>query len=64
VRGHVGTVVALQPAHVLPDTHAHCVAENAQHVYAVRFASTELWGPDAERFNLTIDLYDDYLEPA
>jgi hypothetical protein len=33
-------------------------------VFAVRFASTELWGEAAEPFNLTIDLYDDYLEPA
>ncbi|MDP9073317.1 MAG: nitrile hydratase subunit beta [Actinomycetota bacterium] len=63
-RGHVGTVHAIQPAQVLPDTHAHFVAENAQPVYAVRFDSTELWGPDAERFSVTIDCYDDYLEPA
>lgn len=64
IRGHVGTVEALQPAHVLPDTHAHFVAENAQPVYAVRFESTDLWGADAEPFSLTIDCYDDYLEPV
>ena len=64
VRGHVGTVTAIQPSQVLPDTHAHCVAENAQHVYAVAFDSTELWGADAEPFVLTIDLYESYLEPA
>ena len=63
-RGQVGTVTAWQPAQVLPDTHAHCIAENAQHVYAVQFDSTQLWGADAERFTLTIDMYDDYLEPA
>jgi nitrile hydratase len=63
-RGHVGTVAAIKPAQVLPDTHAHFVAENAQHVYAVAFDSTELWGDDAESFTLTIDLYDDYLEPV
>ena len=55
---------AIQPAQVLPDTHAHFIAENAQHVYAVDFDSTELWGADAERFTLTIDMYDDYLEPG
>jgi nitrile hydratase subunit beta len=49
---------------VFPDTHAHCIAENAQHVYAVRFDSTELWGAQAEKFTLTIDMYDDYLEPV
>jgi len=64
VRGRTGAVVAVQPSQVLPDTHAHFIAESAQHVYAVRFASTELWGPDAEPFELTIDLYESYLEPA
>jgi nitrile hydratase len=64
VRGHEGTVAAVQPAQVLPDTNAHFIAENAQHVYAVAFDSTELWGDDAESFTLTIDLYDSYLEPV
>lgn len=62
IRGRVGTVVALQPPQVLPDTHAHFIAENAQPVYAVAFSSSELWGRDAEAFTLTIDCYDDYLE--
>jgi nitrile hydratase beta subunit len=63
-RDHVGTVSAIRPAQVLPDTHAHFIAENAQHVYAVAFDSTELWDEAAEPFTLTIDLYDDYLSPA
>jgi nitrile hydratase len=57
-------VVALRPAQVLPDTHAHFIAENPQHVYAVAFDASELWGPDAEPFVLTIDLYENYLERA
>jgi nitrile hydratase subunit beta len=64
VRGHTGTVARVQPAHLLPDTHAHFIAENPQPVYAVRFESTELWGDDAEAFTVTVDLYDDYLEAA
>jgi len=64
VRGRTGTVVSVQPPHVLPDTHAHFLGENAQHVYAVRFDSSDLWGESAERFHLIIDLYDDYLEPT
>jgi nitrile hydratase subunit beta len=64
VRGHRGTVELVQPAHLLPDTHAHFQGENAQHVYSVRFDSRELWGDDAERFGLTIELYESYLEPA
>ncbi|WP_214324996.1 nitrile hydratase subunit beta [Nonomuraea sediminis] len=64
VMGHAGTVTIIQPAQVLPDTNAHFQGENAQWVYAVRFESAELFGPDAEPFTLTIDLYEDYLEEA
>lgn len=31
-------------------------------MYSVRFTSTELYGPDAERFDLTVEIFDDYLE--
>ena len=64
VRRRQGVVRMIQPAQVLPDTHAHFVAENAQHVYNVSFDSHELWGPEAESFELRMDLYEDYLEPA
>ena len=63
-RGRTGVVRMVLPAQVLPDTHAHFIAENAQHVYNVAFDSHELWGPEAETFELHIDLYEDYLEPA
>ncbi|HTK64476.1 MAG TPA: SH3-like domain-containing protein [Pseudonocardia sp.] len=62
VRGHTGTVDALQPASVLPDTNAVFEGENPQHVYSVRFGSRELWGADAEDFDLTIELFESYLE--
>ncbi len=62
VRGHVGTVTALRPGHVLPDTAAHFIGENPQHVYAVDYDAQELWGEDSEAFSLTIDLYEPYLE--
>jgi nitrile hydratase len=64
VMGHEGEVVAVEPAHVLPDTHAHFLGENAQWVYTVRFDSGDLFGAGAERFSLNIDLYEDYLEAA
>jgi nitrile hydratase len=64
VMGHQGEVIAVEPAQVLPDTHAHFQGENAQWVYTVRFDSHELFGPDADRFGLNIDLYEDYLEAA
>lgn len=63
-RGRTGVVQMIQPAQVLPDTNAHFLGENAQHVYNVSFDSQELWGPDAEPFELRFDMYEDYLEPA
>jgi nitrile hydratase subunit beta len=63
-RGRTGTVTRILPAAVFPDTNAHFQGENVQHVYTVAFHSRELWGMDAEDFLLSIDLYDDYLEPA
>ncbi|MGI9001562.1 MAG: nitrile hydratase subunit beta [Pseudonocardia sp.] len=64
VRGHTGVVEVVQPAHLLPDTHAHFQGENPQYVYSVRFDSHELWGESAEDFALTVELYESYLEPA
>jgi nitrile hydratase len=64
VRRRVGTVTAVQPAQVFPDHAAHFVGEDPQHVYSVEFSSAELWGPGAEPFSLTIDLFEPYLERA
>lgn len=64
VRGKTGTVSALRPGQVLPDTAAHFEGENPEHVYGVEFDSRELWGVDAEPFTLTIDLFESYLEKA
>ena len=62
VRGHTGVVERIQPAAVLPDTNAHFLGENAQHVYSVRFDSRELWGAGAEPFWLTVEMFESYLE--
>ena len=64
VRGRTGIVQQVLPAQVFPDTAAHFVAENPQHVYQVAFPSRQLWGDAAEDFELTIDLFESYLEPA
>lgn len=64
VRGHVGTIVALRPAAVLPDSTAHFVGEDAQHVYTVEFESADLWGDEADTFTLHIDLFETYMEAA
>ncbi|MGD9527628.1 nitrile hydratase subunit beta [Pseudonocardia sp.] len=62
--GKLGTVEAVQPAHLLPDTHSVFEGENAQHVYTVQFDSHELFGDDAEDFILTVELFESYLEKA
>jgi nitrile hydratase beta subunit len=64
VRGRTGVVERIQPAALLPDTNAHFLGENPQHVYGVGFDSTELWGDEGERFTLHIDLFETYLEEA
>jgi nitrile hydratase subunit beta len=62
IRGHVGTVTALRPGQVLPDSAAHFIGEDPQHVYGVEYDAQELWGADSEIFSLTIDLFEPYLE--
>jgi nitrile hydratase len=62
LRRRRGTVTAVRPGHLLPDTHAVFQGENPQYVYTVGFASTELWGDDAEPFTLHADLFESYLE--
>ncbi|MEO7195052.1 MAG: nitrile hydratase subunit beta [Pseudonocardiaceae bacterium] len=64
LRGHRGVIEQVQPAALLPDTNAHFLGENPQHVYTVRFDSRELWGADAEPFTLTDELFDSYLVPC
>jgi nitrile hydratase beta subunit len=65
VRGRRGRVDQLRGSFVFPDTMAHGVGENPQHVYSVRFRASELWGGPPDRGDaLYIDLFDDYLDPA
>lgn len=62
VRGKTGTVSRIQPSAVLPDSNAYFRGENPQHVYTVDFDSRTLWGPGADCFVLTVELYEYYLE--
>jgi len=62
LRRRRGVVRGIRPAALLPDTHAHFQGENPQYVYSVAFDSHELWGPEAESFELAADLYESYLE--
>jgi nitrile hydratase len=65
VRGHAGVVARHHGAHVLPDTNAHGLGEQPQHLYQVRFEANELWGEQAaQRSAVYVDLWENYLERA
>jgi nitrile hydratase beta subunit len=62
-RGKTGEIARDHGVYAFPDTNARYEGEKRQHVYAVRFAARELWGPDAPaRDFVYLDLWDDYLE--
>jgi nitrile hydratase beta subunit len=64
-RGKLGTIVRHYGIFVFPDTNAHFLGEQPQHLYSVRFAARELWGNDASPHDsVYIDLWDSYLENA
>lgn len=67
VRGKSGIVAEVHGAFVFPDTNAKDEGENPQPVYNVRFAATELWGPEANGAGpeaVHFDLWQPYLEAA
>src|SRR5215831_14146450 len=62
-RGKTGKIVRDHGVFVFPDTNAHFLGEKPQHVYSVRFAARELWGPAASEHDAVYaDLWEDYLE--
>ena len=63
VKGKVGVITHFSGTHVLPDSHAHDLGENAQPLYSVRFEAKTLWGENVNRKDCVyIDLWEDYLE--
>jgi nitrile hydratase len=63
-RGRIGTIVRHHGGHVFPDTNAHGGGEAPAHLYTVRFAAAELWGPDTTAAAVMVDCFEPYLEPA
>jgi len=64
-RGKRGTIAAHRGCHVFPDTNAHGLGEQPQHVYSVRFEARELWGDAAEpNQHVHLDLWESYLLPV
>lgn len=63
VRGRRGRITRIHPAAVFPDTDAHGMGENPQHVYTVSFDSHDLWGDTAEpNMKVQLGLWESYLE--
>jgi hypothetical protein len=62
-RGQIGEVVEVQGVWPLPDDRAQGrPAPRVEPVYTVRFAARDLWG--AGEHEVTVDLWQSYLEPA
>jgi len=65
VRGHVGVIERVIGCHVFPDSNATGAGENPQWLYIVRFAGSELWGPNGDPTTaVSVDAWEPYLEPA
>ena len=63
--GRTGTVILSHGAHVLPDANAHGLGERPEPLYTVAFAAADLWGTaEAEGDEVTLDLWQSYLDPA
>lgn len=62
-RAKHGVIARHHGAHVFPDTNAHGLGENPQHLYSVCISARELWGDSAEaNESILIDLWESYLE--
>jgi nitrile hydratase beta subunit len=65
VRGAVGVVERVQGTDLLPDRAAYGLPTEPEPVYAVAFASQDLWGESGEPpWTVVVDLFDSYLESA
>ena len=65
VRGAVGVVERVQGTDLLPDRATYGLPTEPEPVYAVAFASQQLWGESDEApWTVLLDLFDTYLEPV
>jgi nitrile hydratase beta subunit len=65
VRGHRGVVVRYDGPCNFDDVEAHSDGKRLEPLYCVQFDSRELWGDDAEPNSyVSVDLFEDYLEPV
>ena len=63
--GRIGTIELVHGAHVLADTHAQGLGEQAQWLYTVVFDGRELWGAESTAgLRVSVDAWEPYLEAA
>jgi nitrile hydratase len=64
-RSKQGTIACDQGVYVFNDSLAQGLGEKPQHLYSVRFAARDLWGPEVTATDsVYVDLWDDHLEAA
>ena len=56
-RGKTGKIDRDHGVYNFPDTNAHGLGPKRQHVYSVRFAAQELWGPQASAARLRLSRF-------
>jgi nitrile hydratase len=65
IRGVAGVVERVQGTDVLPDKAEYGLPTEPEPVYAVAFASGDIWGAGLEPgWTVLVDLWESYLEPA
>ena len=58
-----GKIEICHGAHVFPDTHAHNLGEQPEHLYTVSFSASELWeSPENPGDTLCVDIWESYME--
>ena len=62
--GARGQILLTHGAHVLPDSSAHRLGDAPEPLYTVVFSASELWtAPEHPKDEVTLDLWQSYLEP-
>ncbi|MQA12648.1 MAG: nitrile hydratase subunit beta [Pseudonocardiaceae bacterium] len=66
IRGKTGVIDRVHDAFIYPDSAGNGHGEDPQFVYTVRFATTDLWGPDSgdPRSCVYFDVWEPYLQSA
>ena len=60
-----GKIEIFHGAHIFPDTHAHDLGEQPEHLYTVSFLASEIWRtPENPNDTVCVDVWESYIEPV